>query len=164
MQPFTTPDLYDEYSSQVQVADAGLQHFGGKTSFSGQAITIHCPNDNSLVGTLVRTNGQGKVLIVDANNSKQFAFLGDNLAKLALENNWQGIVVNGCVRDIEILTTLPIAIMALGSTPRKTVKEGLGSKVNALSFLSTTICNNDWVYGDLNGLLISKKPLINAKS
>ena len=85
MTHFTTPDLYDEYADQLQVASAGLLHFGKVTAFAGQAITIQCPNDNSKVGELLKSNGDGKVLVVDANNAQQFAFLGDNLAKFAIE-------------------------------------------------------------------------------
>lgn len=160
MTHFTTPDLYDDYSNQLQVASAGLFHFGKVTKFAGQAITIQCPNDNSLVGELLKSNGDGKVLIVDANNSQQFAFLGDNLAKSAIENNWQGIIVNGCVRDIEILEHMPLAIMARGCIPRKTLKQGFGEQVSAVSFLDITINKGDWVYGDRNGLLVSQSKLI----
>lgn len=159
MANFTTPDLYDDYGDQLQVANTGLFHYGNLTKLYGQAVTIQCPNDNSLVGELLRTKGDGKVLVVDANNSQKFAFLGDNLAQYAIENNWRGIVVNGCVRDIEILENMPLTIMARGNTPRKTHKQGLGEKVSTVSFLDITIHNGDWVYGDRNGLLVSQKEL-----
>ena len=87
MTDFTTPDLYDDYGDHLQVASAGLLHFGKITKFYGQAVTIQCPHDNSLVGEIVRTNGEGKVLVVDASNSQRFAFLGDNLAQHAIENH-----------------------------------------------------------------------------
>lgn len=159
MSSFTTPDLYDKYLQCLQVADSGLIHFGLHSTFYGQAVTISCPNDNGLVGELVRTNGKGKVLIVDANSSINYAFLGDMLAQKAYENGWEGIVINGCVRDIEILKQIPLPVMALGNTPRKTEKKGLGSKVEAVSFLSTVITNGSWIYADLNGLLISENAL-----
>lgn len=159
MTDFTTPDLYDDYGDHLQVASAGLLHFGKITKFYGQAVTIQCPHDNSLVGEIVRTNGEGKVLVVDASNSQRFAFLGDNLAQHAIENHWSGIVINGCVRDIEILEHMPLAVMARGNTPRKTKKQGSGDQVNAVSFLDITIHNGDWLYGDRNGLLISKNEI-----
>lgn len=157
---FSTPDLYDNFSDQVQVADAGLLHYGGKTHLYGQAVIVQCPNDNSQVGKYLKSDGKGKVLVVNANNSKQFAFLGDILAKSALQNQWHGVIINGCVRDVEILQTLPLPIMALGATPRKTHKQGLGEKLSATSFLSITIEQNNWLYGDLNGLLVSKHRLV----
>ncbi len=160
MSLFTTPDLYDAHLAHVQVADAGFCQFGGVSHLMGQAVTITCPNDNSLVGELLRTPGDGKVLVVDAGASRQFAFLGDQLAEHAIKNNWQGVVVNGCIRDIEIIQTLPLAVMALGSTPRKTDKRGLGEQVAAVSFASVTIEQGDWLYGDTNGLLISPNKLV----
>ena len=160
MTHFSTPDLFDEYASQLQVAEAGLMHFGKQKHLSGQAITLQCPNDNSLVGETLLCNGKGKVLVVDAGNSSQYAFLGDQLAKRAIENQWQGIVINGCIRDVEILRALPITIMARGCSPRKTKKQGLGAHVEAVSFLSVAIKQHDWVYGDENGLLISPSQLL----
>ena len=50
--------------------------------------------------------------------------------------------------------------MALGSTPRSTLKRGFGDKNQAVTMLGTTIEPNDWVYADINGLIISKTSLI----
>ena len=56
------------------------------------------------------------------------ALLGDMLARKAIDNNWSGIVVNGCVRDVEILSNLNIGIMALASSPKRSEKKGKGSR------------------------------------
>ena len=159
MTPFTTPDLYDEHRDHVQVADSGLQHFGNKTHFYGQVVTVTCPDDNSFAGNILYENGEGKVLIVDGFASKRFAFIGDMIAERALKNGWHGIVINGCCRDIEILATLDLPVMALGATPRCTTKRGLGAKDHPVNMLNTTINTGDWVYADVNGLIISSKAL-----
>jgi regulator of ribonuclease activity A len=160
MPNFTTPDLYDDHREHVQVADSGLLHFGKKTTFFGQAVTVICPDDNSFAGNILHENGEGKVLIIDGFASRRFAFIGDMIAERALKNRWQGIIINGCCRDIEILATIDFPVMALGSTPRCTTKRGFGDKNQAITMLSTSITPNDWVYADINGLIISKIPLI----
>ena len=126
MTVFTTPDLYDEYGEALQVMEHGLAHFGKSRYMKDQAVIIRCTEDNSLVGECLRQPGDNQILIVDAQGSKAFAFLGDNLAISAIKNQWSGIIVNGCVRDVEILKTLPFCVMALGHVPRKTDKQGLG--------------------------------------
>jgi regulator of ribonuclease activity A len=46
-----------------------------------------------------REPGDGRVLVVDGGGSYRCALLGDNIANLALESGWAGIVIDGCVRD-----------------------------------------------------------------
>lgn len=160
MSDFTTPDLFDDNRETVEVAEAGLLHFGGNNKFFGQAVTVTCPDDNSKAVEALKENGEGKVLVIDGFASHRFAFIGDQMAELAVKNNWQGVIVNGCVRDIEILTTMPLAVMGLGSVPRSTLKKGLGERGNAVNCLSLTIEQGDWLYADLNGLVLSKSALL----
>jgi regulator of RNase E activity RraA len=37
---------------------------------------------------------------------------GDQLAELAIQNNWEGIIVNGCIRDSEVINAMDIGIKA----------------------------------------------------
>lgn len=160
MDNFTTPDLFDDHRKSVQVADSGLRHFGKKTTFSGQAVTVTCPEDNSFAADILHENGKGKILVIDGFASKRFAFIGDIMAERALKNGWEGLVINGCCRDIEILATMDLPVMALGSTPRSTLKRGFGDKSQTVTMLSTTIKPNDWLYADVNGLIISPNALL----
>ena len=160
MENFTTPDLFDDHRNSVQVADSGLRHFGKKTTFSGQAVTVTCPEDNSFAADVLHQDGKGKVLVIDGFASKRFAFIGDIMAERALQNGWEGVVITGCCRDIEILATMNLPVMAIGSTPRSTLKRGFGDQDQVINMLGTAIAPNDWLYGDVNGLIISKAPLI----
>ena len=45
----------------------------------------------------------GGVLVVSGKKSKKVALLGDMIASMAKENGWSGIIIDGYVRDIEIL-------------------------------------------------------------
>lgn len=159
MHDFTTPDLFDDHSTKVRTAESGLYSYGKKTKFFGQAVTVTCPEDNSLAVELLKQPGKGKVLVIDGFASKKHAFIGDIMAANAIKNGWEGVIVNGCCRDIEILKTMNLAVMALGVTPRSTCKRGFGDKNQPVNLLSTTILPNDWVYADVNGLVISDEPL-----
>ncbi|MDB4059846.1 putative 4-hydroxy-4-methyl-2-oxoglutarate aldolase, partial [Gammaproteobacteria bacterium] len=73
--------------------------------------------------------------------------------------NWNGIIVNGFIRDVEILKTIPIAIYAKGSIPKKTDKNGMGD-IGAEVFVGGILIKpKNWVYFDSNGWVISKKEL-----
>lgn len=156
----STPDLYDEYGEELQIAEPGWQHYGGVKAFGGKVITVKAGDDNSKVGDWLKKPGKGCVLVVDAGASRRHAFLGDNLAQAGIDNGWQGVVVNGCVRDVDLLMNMPIGVMALGAIPRKTEKRGLGEENIALEFAGVKIEPGDYVYGDLSGIVVSKKKLL----
>ncbi len=160
MKEFTTPDLFDDNRDQVRISESGLRSYGGKSKFYGQAVTVTCPEDNSYAVEALKQPGKGKILVIDGFASKKYAFIGDIMATTAISNGWEGVIINGCCRDVEILKTMDIAIMALGVTPRSTLKRGFGDKDQNVNLLGTTILPNDWVYADLNGLIINESPLI----
>ncbi|WP_330924708.1 putative 4-hydroxy-4-methyl-2-oxoglutarate aldolase [Candidatus Sororendozoicomonas aggregata] len=155
----TTPDLCDQYPGEVAVLDLPLRHFGGITAFSGVIVTIKCFEDNSLVREQVLRGGKGNVLVIDGGGSLKRALLGDRLAEKAVSNGWSGIIINGCVRDVEILSILSLGVMALGSHPMKTEKKGAGEYNCPVTVGGVDIHPGSWVYADGNGVLISDRSL-----
>ena len=109
-----------------------------------------------MVKELLATDRTGKVLVVDGHGSKGFALLGDLIAQSALKNNWQAVVINGCIRDAGTLATLDIAIKALGCNPIKTEKLGQGKVNKVVSFADITFTPGHYIYGDANGIAVSK--------
>lgn len=67
-----------------------------------------------------------QVLVVDGNGSLRCALVGDNLAALAIKNNWAGLIVNGCVRDAAVMENMQIGARALNTHPKKSVKRNSG--------------------------------------
>ncbi len=156
----STPDLCDKYESELKILEPIFSHYGGKKYCSGEISTVLCENDNSLVVERLNSPGAGKVLVVDGKGSRKYSLLGDRLAQIALDNCWSGILINGSLRDVEILSGLPITILALGSIPRKTIKLGQGSIDVSLRFAGIEIHPNHYLYADQTGIIISKKKLI----
>ena len=152
-----TPDLSDKYPDKDFLLD--FQCFSRIKSMHGQISTVFCPDDNSFVREMLSENGHQKIMFIDGAKSKNVALLGDNLAALAIENNWSGIIVNGRIRDAEIISQLDIAIFALGTCPRKSSKKNQGKKNIELSIDGLTLKPDDWVYADINGILISDSKL-----
>jgi regulator of ribonuclease activity A len=154
------PDLCDQYGDALQVADPLFHDFGGKPLFYGQAVTLSCYEDNSLVRELVNRPGQGRVMVIDGGGSLRRALLGDQLAIKAAEQGWEGIVIFGAVRDVGTLATLALGVKALAACPVKTEKLGQGELDAVVSFAGVTIHPGDYVYADLNGVLVSAARLI----
>lgn len=154
------PDLCDQHGDTLQVADPLFHDFGGKPLFYGQAVTLSCYEDNSLVRELVNRPGQGRVMVIDGGGSLRRALLGDQLAIKAAEQGWEGIVIFGAVRDVGTLATLALGVKALAACPVKTEKLGQGELDAVVSFAGVTIHPGDYVYADLNGVLVSATRLI----
>jgi len=133
--------------------------FGGKEKFSGEIVTIKCFEDNSLVGDAVKSPGEGRVLVVDGGGSLRHALLGDLLAAAAVENGWQGLLINGCVRDVEILESIDLGVKALNIYPVKTEKRGEGRMNVNVTFAGTTIRPGSYLYADANGVVIAARNL-----
>ena len=155
---FSTPDLSDE-NPDAQALAPILQNLGGKKVFWGKIETLKCPDDNSYVKELLNSDGDGKVLVVDADGISTVALLGDMIAEAGVRNNWSGIVINGYVRDIDILSKLDIGVQAIGTIPVRSEKKNQGQVGIDISFGGLTFSSGDYVYADNNGLLLSKLEL-----
>ena len=85
---------------------------------------------------------------MDGGASKRVAILGDQIAQLALENQWAGIIVNGCIRDSAIIAEMDIGVKALGTHPVKSLKIYPGEKGGPINFGGVEFIPDHWVYAD----------------
>lgn len=151
----TTPDLCDAHPERVRVADPIFRCYGGRDFFGGRIVTVKCFEDNSRVKELVGMPGRGQVLVVDGGGSLRRALLGDQLAQQAASNGWEGILINGCLRDVQIIATLDLGVQALASHPVKTEKRGLGDIDVPVTFAGISFAPGEWLYADANGVVVS---------
>ncbi len=161
---FKTADLCDDFCGEnceeIQAAGTSLKSYGGCSSFYGEVVTLKIFEDNQLVRDQVNADGKGKVLVIDGGASMRRAVLGDMLAAKAVENGWNGVVINGCIRDSVDMSTMDIGVMALGTHPLKTVKNGVGQTNVSVSFSNLTINAGNYIYVDEDGMIVSEKPLL----
>ena len=156
---WATADLCDAHPDAVQVALPGWMDLGGVRAFCGPALTMRCPEDNSLVREAVGQAGEGRVLVVDGGASSSVALLGDILGEKAVANGWSGVLVNGYVRDARLLATFELGVRALGTLPRKSEKLGRGERDVALAFGGVQVNSGDWIYADEDGWIVAPRAL-----
>jgi regulator of ribonuclease activity A len=155
---FRTTDLLDQHP-ELEACEAGLGHYGGVRRFCGEVVTVRCFEDNSLVRELLKTAGDGRVLVVDGGGSRRCALVGDLLAESGQKQGWAGILVAGCVRDSAAIAALPIGVLALGVQPRRSEKHGQGVQGVALEFLGARVRPGDFAYVDEDGVVFSQQRL-----
>ena len=156
----STPDIADEFPDEVQALELILHNYGGIQHFCGEAVTVKCHEDNSLIKELVGTPGKGRVIVVDGGGSHRRALLGDMLAEKAASNGWSGLVINGVSRDVEQIGETHLGVQALGTIPLKTDKLGHGQQGISLHFGGVSVHPGYYVYADSNGVLIAARKLL----
>lgn len=157
---FVTCDLCDDHPELVRVCEPLFAQFGGRNAFAGEIVTVKCHEDNSRVKELLATSGKGKVLVVDGGGSLRCALMGDMIGESAVQNGWEGVIIYGCVRDVDALVELDLGVQALTSIPLKSVRKGVGDTNLPVSFGGITFNPGEFVYADNNGVIVSSKALI----
>jgi regulator of ribonuclease activity A len=136
----------------------------GAVAFAGPVATVRCFEDNVLVKQQLSSPGDGRVLVVDAGGSLRCALVGDNLARLGLDNGWAGIVLYGCVRDSAALDELggvakggvsnTFGVKALGTNPRPSNKGGAGEIDVPVTFGEITFTPGAQLVADRDGVVL----------
>jgi regulator of ribonuclease activity A len=156
---FGTPDLCDEFGAEVHVAEPVFRDFGGVERFAGPVATLRVFEDNALVRQALEMPGGGRVLVVDGGGSLRTALVGGNLASLAHQNGWGGLVVFGCIRDAPEIASTPLGVKALHAVPRQSAKTGAGERGVPVAFAGVTFAPGAWVYADRDGLVVADRKL-----
>ena len=155
----TTCDISDKLHPDVQYLEPVYKIYGAKTSFSGRIVTIKCYEDNSLVEEALKANGKESVLVIDAGGSMNCAILGDKRAADAINNEWEGILVHGLIRDSVAINGMELGIRALGVYPLKSIKNGVGDSNLIVNFSGVTFTPGEYLYADEDGVIVVKEKL-----
>jgi regulator of ribonuclease activity A len=154
-----TADLYDAHGEHLAVVAPIFQRYGARAAFQGEIVTLKCFEDNKSVRDVLGRNGRGKVLVIDGGGSLRTALVGDLIAKLAVDQGWSGIVVNGCIRDSVEIGRLDIGLRALATNPTRPVKRVDGQADIPVSFGGVTFRPGHYLYADEDGIVLSEVSL-----
>lgn len=156
---YNTSLLCDIYAETIDVVEPLLTNFGGRGSFAGEVVTIKCFESVGLIYKTLESNGAGKVLLIDGGGSLRRALINANIAELAVANDWEGLVVNGCVREVDALEELDIGIQAITAIPVGAEDNEIGDVNVPVNFAGVSFLPEDILYADSTGIIISPEPL-----
>jgi len=129
--------------------------YGANPVFSGQITTLKTFEDNVLVRAVLEEKVENRVLVIDGGGSHRCALVDINLATLAIDNGWQGIVIYGCIRDSSMIAGLPIGIRALHTHPLISHKKDHGDRDLLVSFAGVNFKKDHFLYADMDGIIVS---------
>ena len=87
------------------------------------------------------------------------ALVDAELARLAVQNEWEGLVIYGAVRQVDDLEELDIGIQAMAAIPVGAAGEGIGESDVRVNFGGVTFFSGDHLYADNTGIILSEDPL-----
>jgi regulator of ribonuclease activity A len=157
---WSTADLFDEHGDLVEVCDTTFLRFGTRRAFGGRCETVRTHENHRTVLEVLRQDGDGRVLVVDAGGDTRVGVMGDRLARIGSDNGWAGVVVNGAIRDSEIIDQLDFGVFAVAVTARRSVDAEPGSRGVDVEFGNARFRSGCWVYADANSVLSSAEELV----
>lgn len=156
---YNTSELCDLFADNIDVVDPIFTSFGGRYSFGGEITTVKCFEDRELIDQVLSEPGEGKVLLIDGGGSLRRALLDTESVQIAIDNNWEGIVCYGAVREVDSLGDYEIGILAVGAIPVNADASGVGEIDIPVNFGSVTFLPEDHLYADSTGVILSPEPL-----
>ena len=157
---FFTADICDEYSEKVTVLGPGYSNYGGAEKCQGEVVTIKLDrNISDLIPLLRDVDGTGKILVVDVDRA-YYAVVGENMMKFAHKSNYAGIIVNGYIRDISLISDIPVALYALGTCSRKYIPVTSGEQDVPLVFGGAEFNSGDYLYADTDGVIVTAEKIV----
>jgi 4-hydroxy-4-methyl-2-oxoglutarate aldolase len=126
----------------------------------GSAVTVQCvPGDNLWIHRALNDARAGDVLVVHVAGTYDHGYWGEVMSTAAKARALSGLVIDGCVRDVQLLEQIGFPVFARGLCIRGTGKDpaGLGF-INTPTLFGDVVVNaGDVVLGDRDGVVVVER-------
>lgn len=153
-----TADICDDHP-EARVCELQFRDFSAREDFHGEAVTFATYEDNKGIRDILSQGGSGKVLVVDGRGSNRRALCGGNIAEMAFEHGWAGLIFYGAIRDSHEFTDLDFGVKATGTTSMRPRTDGIGRQGEALNMGGIVIRPGEYVYADRDAVVVLAKPV-----
>jgi len=127
-------------------------HAGGR--LAGPALTVKTrPGDNLMIHKALDLAQPGDVIVVDGGGDLTNALIGEIMVSYAVTRGIAGFVMNGAIRDYDMIRAGSFPVYAAGVTHRGPYKDGPGEINVPVAIDGMVIQPGDLVVGDADGFL-----------
>ncbi|MGL9730970.1 RraA family protein [Enterococcus sp. DIV0756] len=125
----------------------------------GVALTVKArAGDNLMLHQALNMAQEGDVIILSNEGDRSRALMGEIMYKyLADFKKVAGIVIDGPIRDIDVLANEKCPIYATGTTPGGPFKEGPGEVNTPIAIGGIPVLPGDIILGDPDGIIVIPK-------
>ncbi|WP_138418143.1 RraA family protein [Aquibacillus sediminis] len=126
-----------------------------KVNVIGTAITVRMEGgDNTYFKKAISRGKNGYVVVVDSQGDVPNAVFGEMMATAAKVAGLEGIVIDGLVRDTDVLSKIDLPVFCKGYTPKGPQKGGSGEINIAISCGEVAVNAGDLIVGDSDGVVV----------
>jgi 4-hydroxy-4-methyl-2-oxoglutarate aldolase len=140
-----------------------IQPLSSKMKVVGPAFPVEVrPGDNLMIHAALALARPGDVLIVDGKGYQSSALFGELMATQAVAAGLAGVVMDGAVRDTDVLSVGTLPVFASGRNPAGPTK-GLGGTIGMdISIGGVAVRAGDLVIGDSDGVVVIPRDQVDA--
>jgi regulator of RNase E activity RraA len=140
--------------SRMTAAGARLRPMHKGARLGGPALTVRTrPGDNLMIHKALDLAQPGDVIVVDAGGDLTNSLFGELMMSYAVKRGIAGIVLDGAIRDADIIGARDFPVYAAGVTHRGPYKDGPGEINVPIALDGMVIEPGDLVLGDADGVL-----------
>lgn len=141
---------------RMLVLDGSIRTFTPKAgTVIGRALTVHTrAGDNLAIHMALDEAQPGDILVISGQGDISRAVIGDLIGEIMLARGVIGAVVDGAIRDAEVLAEQGLAIYARASTPAGPFKHGPGSVGRPVAVGGVSISHGDLIVADSDGVAV----------
>lgn len=127
-------------------------------SMVGTAITVKAPiGDNLFFHQALDMAQPGDIIVVDGATGNNRSLAGEIMLRFAQSKGIAGVVVDGCLRDLDGIQNLTMPVYAAGVTPQGPWKFGPGEVNSAIACGGQVVFPGDILVGDRDGIVVIHK-------
>ena len=124
----------------------------------GTAITVKAnTGDNLYFHQALDMAQPGDVIVVDGASGCNRSLAGEIMMRFACKKGLAGIVVDGCLRDLDGIEKLDMPIYAKGITPQGPSKMGPGEVNVPIACGGQVVFPGDILVGDMDGIVVIRR-------
>ena len=140
--------------SRMTAAGPRLRPLHGGGALCGPALTVKTrPGDNLMIHKAMAMAEPGDVIVVDGGGDLSNALIGELMTTFARTRGIAGFVIDGAVRDVDVIAKGDLPVYAAGVTHRGPYKDGPGEINVPIAIDGMVIHPGDLVVGDADGVL-----------
>lgn len=122
---------------------------------AGPALPVRCtPGDNLGIHVGITHATPGSVLVVDVGDEPELGYWGEVLTTAAEVAGVAGLVIDGCVRDVDALAAHGFPVFSAGIALTGATKHRAGSVGHPVVVGEVHVDPGDWVVGDVDGVVV----------
>ena len=148
-----------DVSNRLYSLEGGFLNYAPSTpAFAGPALTVRVrPGDNLYLHKALDIASPGDVVVVNAGGGLENAIIGAMMGHYAARRGVAAVIIDGAVRDLHELATLPIPVWARGVTPNGPWKSGPGEIGYPVAVGGLSVSSGDLVVGDRDGVIVLRR-------